>query len=76
MAEEACCTCATLLSAIPPQYDEKTEKPIAHDRRLECCGRVICGRCIAVRITIVLTDCSLLADCAFILAKLPLRDLL
>ncbi|SLM33850.1 LysM domain [Lasallia pustulata] len=47
MAEEACCTCATLLSAIPPQYDEKTEKPIAHDRRLECCGRVICGRCIA-----------------------------
>lgn len=49
MAEEACCTCATLLSAIPPQYAEKTEKPIANDRRLPCCGRVICGACIAVR---------------------------
>jgi len=47
MAEEACCTCASLLSKISPQYDTKTEKPVAQDRRLQCCGRVICGRCIA-----------------------------
>ena len=47
----ACCTCATLLSTISPQYDEKSEKPLAHDRWLECCGRVICGNCIAVRAT-------------------------
>ncbi|KAI9721715.1 MAG: hypothetical protein M1812_002050 [Candelaria pacifica] len=46
MAEEACCTCARLLSSISPQYDEKTEKPISQDRRLECCGRLICGNCI------------------------------
>ncbi|KAI9701043.1 MAG: hypothetical protein M1836_001712 [Candelina mexicana] len=46
MAEEACCTCARLLSSISPQYDEKTEKPISQDRRLECCGRSICGNCI------------------------------
>jgi len=45
--EEACCTCATLLSTISPQYDEKSEKPKALDRRLECCGRVICGSCIS-----------------------------
>lgn len=43
---EACCTCATVLSAIPPLYDEKSEKPLAQDRRLDCCGRVICGSCI------------------------------
>lgn len=48
MIDEACCTCATLLSVISPQYDEKTEKPTLQDRRLECCGRVICGNCIAV----------------------------
>ena len=47
MSEEACCTCASLLSKISPQYDTKTEKPVAQDRRLQCCGRVICGRCIA-----------------------------
>ncbi|KAF2085490.1 hypothetical protein K490DRAFT_75115 [Saccharata proteae CBS 121410] len=43
--EEACCTCATLLTSIPPTYDEKTEKPTEHERRLECCGRAICARC-------------------------------
>lgn len=43
---EACCTCAALLSSIPPTYDEKTEKPSQYERRLECCGRVICARCI------------------------------
>ena len=49
MAEAACCTCASLLSNINPEYDEKTEKPVAQDRRLNCCGRVICGKCITVR---------------------------
>lgn len=48
MSDAACCTCATLLSVIPPQYDEKTEKPTAQDRRLDCCGRVICGKCTTV----------------------------
>ena len=43
---EACCTCATLLSSIPPTYDEKTEKPSQFERRLECCGRAICARCL------------------------------
>jgi hypothetical protein len=43
---EACCTCATLLSSIPPTYDEKTEKPTQFERRLECCGRAICARCL------------------------------
>ncbi|KAH8728196.1 hypothetical protein GQ44DRAFT_61223 [Phaeosphaeriaceae sp. PMI808] len=43
---EACCTCATLLSSIPPTYDEKTEKPSQFERRLECCGRTICARCL------------------------------
>lgn len=45
--EESCCTCATLLKNILLQYDEKSEKPKALDRRLDCCGRVICGNCIA-----------------------------
>ncbi|KAF1811762.1 hypothetical protein P152DRAFT_398815 [Eremomyces bilateralis CBS 781.70] len=44
--EESCCTCAAFLSSIPPTYDEKTEKPAQHERRLGCCGRVICSRCI------------------------------
>ncbi|KAF2124704.1 hypothetical protein P153DRAFT_370620 [Dothidotthia symphoricarpi CBS 119687] len=43
---EACCTCATLLSSIPPTYDEKTEKPTQFERRLDCCGRAICARCL------------------------------
>jgi hypothetical protein len=43
---EACCTCAALLSSIPPTYDEKTEKPTQFERRLECCGRAICARCL------------------------------
>lgn len=47
MAEEACCTCASLLSTISPQYDSKTEKPVAQDERLQCCSRTICGGCIA-----------------------------
>ncbi|KAG9239241.1 hypothetical protein BJ875DRAFT_220652 [Amylocarpus encephaloides] len=47
MAEESCATCAQYLRNIPPVYDEKSEKPVAQDRRLDCCGRVICGSCIA-----------------------------
>jgi hypothetical protein len=43
---EACCTCAALLSSIPPTYDEKTEKASQYERRLECCGRAVCARCI------------------------------
>src|SRR6202000_2907555 len=35
-----------LLSSTPPTYDEKTEKPAQYERRLECCGRAICARCI------------------------------
>lgn len=42
---EACCTCARLLSAVPA-YAEKSEKLLPRDRRLECCGRVICGDCL------------------------------
>lgn len=45
MSDEACCTCAAFLSSIPPTYDEKTEKPTIHERRLECCNRAICARC-------------------------------
>lgn len=46
MSSEACCTCAALLSSIPPTYDEKSEKPAQYERRLECCQRAICARCI------------------------------
>ncbi|KAF2657639.1 hypothetical protein K491DRAFT_690882 [Lophiostoma macrostomum CBS 122681] len=46
MDSEACCTCAALLSSIPPTYDEKTEKPTQYERRLACCSRAICARCI------------------------------
>lgn len=46
MSSEACCTCAALLSSIPPTYDEKTEKRAQYERRLECCNRAICARCI------------------------------
>lgn len=47
MSSEACCTCASLLSSIPPTYDEKSEKPRPqHERRTACCGRAICARCI------------------------------
>ena len=45
-AEEYCCTCATSLSSIPVTYDEKTEKPARHERRLDCCDRAICARCM------------------------------
>ncbi|KAI0013677.1 hypothetical protein F4779DRAFT_625172 [Xylariaceae sp. FL0662B] len=41
---ESCCTCATLLSEVPRSGE--SEKPLPQDRQLECCPRVICGRCI------------------------------
>lgn len=44
---EACCTCASLLSSIPTDYNEKTEKPSGFERRFECCNRAVCARCIA-----------------------------
>jgi len=39
---EACSTCASLLSAAPAY----SEKPLPDDRRVACCARVICGKCI------------------------------
>lgn len=47
--DEACCTCATLFSTVLPSYDEKSEKPLHQHRPLECCGRLICGKCLVVR---------------------------
>ncbi|KAI1335483.1 hypothetical protein F5Y15DRAFT_244937 [Xylariaceae sp. FL0016] len=41
---ESCCTCATRLSDVPRYTD--SEKLLPHDRWLECCPRVICGKCI------------------------------
>ncbi|KAH7128306.1 hypothetical protein B0J11DRAFT_431418 [Dendryphion nanum] len=46
MSSEACCTCASLLSSIPSTYDEKSEKQTQFERRLDCCKRAICARCI------------------------------
>ncbi|TVY47882.1 hypothetical protein LCER1_G008152, partial [Lachnellula cervina] len=49
--DEACATCARYLNTITPQYDEKSEKPVAQGRTLDCCGRVICGNCIHISTT-------------------------
>jgi hypothetical protein len=46
---ESCCTCATRLPVPSGQGDLSCEKPPAPERRLGCCGRVICGRCTQVR---------------------------
>lgn len=40
---EACCTCASLLSS---DQDYKSEKPPQFGRRLDCCSRVVCTRCL------------------------------
>ncbi|POR37220.1 Uncharacterized protein TPAR_02574 [Tolypocladium paradoxum] len=40
---ESCCTCATVLSS---SYPQTSSKPLPEDRRVECCARVICGKCI------------------------------
>lgn len=49
MAEEACCTCATILA--PPSYnfaDEKKEQRTPDPpRRLPCCQRAICAACVS-----------------------------
>ncbi|KAK4178466.1 hypothetical protein QBC36DRAFT_324883 [Triangularia setosa] len=61
--EEACCTCATLLSSISsrplPPLDVSSEKPLSdddhggdrkllhHHQRLSCCARIICADCIS-----------------------------
>ncbi|KAI9705650.1 MAG: hypothetical protein M1820_005060 [Bogoriella megaspora] len=42
MSAEACCTCASLLSSATDD-----EKPLTASRRLPCCGRVICTKCVA-----------------------------
>ncbi|KAJ9653564.1 hypothetical protein H2198_007285 [Neophaeococcomyces mojaviensis] len=42
---EACCTCATVLADTKVPYDTENEKPLALDRRLDCCGRTICATC-------------------------------
>ncbi|KAK4147045.1 uncharacterized protein C8A04DRAFT_9439 [Dichotomopilus funicola] len=44
-AQVACCTCASLLAALP-RVCSTSEKPLPDDRRLQCCGRTICGACI------------------------------
>ncbi|KAH6896550.1 hypothetical protein B0T10DRAFT_159090 [Thelonectria olida] len=46
---DSCCTCATILSPTPPSYYDKEAEPqpiLPQDRRLECCARIICGKCI------------------------------
>ncbi|KAL2129122.1 hypothetical protein VTI74DRAFT_8199 [Chaetomium olivicolor] len=45
MSQAACCTCATLLTA-GSRVSTSSEKPLPDDRRLDCCGRIICGDCI------------------------------
>ncbi|KAF5026080.1 hypothetical protein F66182_1872 [Fusarium sp. NRRL 66182] len=44
---ESCSTCATILSSTPAYAKEKPSLP--EDRRVGCCDRVICGKCIHVR---------------------------
>ncbi|GJN77335.1 hypothetical protein PLIIFM63780_000825 [Purpureocillium lilacinum] len=40
---ESCCTCAVIQ---PPTSSQAAEKALPQDRRVECCGRIICGKCI------------------------------
>ena len=42
---DSCCTCATLLSDAKIPYDPESEKPILHNRQLDCCSRYICATC-------------------------------
>lgn len=42
---EVCCTCATLIDDVKLPYDPNNEKPLAHNRTLECCDRTICATC-------------------------------
>ncbi|CVK88686.1 uncharacterized protein FMAN_04768 [Fusarium mangiferae] len=41
---ESCSTCATILSSTPAYTKEKPSLP--QDRRVACCARIICGKCI------------------------------
>lgn len=41
----ACSTCARYLADTKLPHDPKSEKPLAFDRHLDCCGRTICGLC-------------------------------
>ncbi|CAN8096307.1 unnamed protein product [Discula destructiva] len=43
-----CCTCATVICDHPTSLETKNEKQSStpEDKRLDCCSRVICGRCI------------------------------
>jgi hypothetical protein len=45
-SSDACCTCATLFTDLPIEYDERTEKPVERARLLDCCGRKICAKCL------------------------------
>lgn len=47
MSADACCTCASLLSPIPGANSPQTEKPTVFERRLDCCNRIICSKCIS-----------------------------
>ncbi|CAH0052120.1 unnamed protein product [Clonostachys rhizophaga] len=40
---DSCCTCASIL---PTASSEKSEKTSLENRRVDCCGRLICGQCI------------------------------
>lgn len=40
-----CCTCATFLRDTKLPRSPKSEKPLAFDRHLDCCGRIICAAC-------------------------------
>lgn len=42
---ESCCTCATRLSDVKVPYDPESEKPLQHNRQLDCCSRSICAAC-------------------------------
>lgn len=48
MRQEACCTCAALLAAVP-RASCSSEKPLPDDRLLDCCGRIVCSDCTLVR---------------------------
>ncbi|KAF5248401.1 hypothetical protein FANTH_5936 [Fusarium anthophilum] len=41
---ESCSTCAIILSSTPAYTEEKLSLP--QDRRVACCARIICGKCI------------------------------
>lgn len=52
---ESCSTCATILSQTPAYTKEELSLP--QDRRVACCSRIICGKCIHVRHLSLLVSC-------------------